>query len=309
MKKRGALEFSFAWIFAIIAGAFILFLAIYGITKFTGTQQAAQTAETSKQIGVLLDPLETSFETGKSAVITTGAKTIIYNKCSNVGSFGTQSIQTAQEINGKFSDTSTSVGFKNKYIFSEKEVRGKKFYLFSKPFEFPFKIADLIIITSADKTYCFENAPRDIENEIGQLNQSNFKTLNCASKDIRICFDSSENCDINVNTHTKSVEKNNQISYYEGDALMYSAIFSDNEIYNCQIQRLMKRTYELSAIYAEKERTLSQTAQCGLELNSYLNTYENLAKNLENSEDLYVMANIGGTLSTLNDNKNRCALW
>ena len=35
MRKKGAIDFSFTWIFAIIAGAFILFIAIFAVYKFT----------------------------------------------------------------------------------------------------------------------------------------------------------------------------------------------------------------------------------------------------------------------------------
>ena len=71
----------------------------------------------------------------------------------------------AQKDFNKWGDVSVDVGFENKYIFSDREVEGKKFYVFSKPFEFPFKVTDLIYMTSSLKKYCFVNAPEDIEEE------------------------------------------------------------------------------------------------------------------------------------------------
>ena len=66
-NKKGELQFSFAWVFAILVGAFILFLAIFGVYKFMKIQGEIQDAETAKDIGILLNPLESSFETGKKS--------------------------------------------------------------------------------------------------------------------------------------------------------------------------------------------------------------------------------------------------
>ena len=44
-NQRGYLQISFAWVFAIIAGVFILFLAIFAVTKFTRTEQTITDCE------------------------------------------------------------------------------------------------------------------------------------------------------------------------------------------------------------------------------------------------------------------------
>ena len=85
MNKKAYLQISFAWLFAIIVGAFILFLAIYGVTKLIKTEETTQEARTGKEISVLLNPLETSFETGKTTSLTLPIETRIYNKCNNYG--------------------------------------------------------------------------------------------------------------------------------------------------------------------------------------------------------------------------------
>ncbi|MBU2104378.1 MAG: hypothetical protein KKF67_01205, partial [Nanoarchaeota archaeon] len=160
-NKRGALDISFAWLFAIIIGGFILFLAVYAAIKLIGTEQTIQDAKTGKEIGVLLNPLETSFESGKTSLLTMPVETRIYNKCNNQGTFGRQIIQVSQKSFNKWTETNIDVGFSNKYLFSEKYAEGKKFYLFPKPFEFPFKVADLTIIIPKDKNYCFVNPSED----------------------------------------------------------------------------------------------------------------------------------------------------
>ena len=155
MGKKAYLQISFAWLFAIIVGAVILFLAIFFSIKLINIEQTIQDAKTSKEIGILLNPLETGFETTKSTSISFPAETRIYNKCNNKGTFGRQIIQVSQKSFNEWSETNIDVGFSNKYIFSEEYVEGKKFYIFSKPFDFPFKVSDLMMITSSEKDYCF----------------------------------------------------------------------------------------------------------------------------------------------------------
>lgn len=96
-NKKGAFEFSFAWVFAIIAGMFILFLAIYGVTKFTNLEKTSTNAQSAMDIGILTNPLESSFETEKRSMITTPSETRIYTSCSNTSSFGKQIIRTSEK--------------------------------------------------------------------------------------------------------------------------------------------------------------------------------------------------------------------
>ena len=42
MNKKGFLQISFQWIFAIVVGIVILFLAIYGVSKLIGTGERTQ---------------------------------------------------------------------------------------------------------------------------------------------------------------------------------------------------------------------------------------------------------------------------
>ena len=237
-NKRGALDISFAWLFAIIVGGFILFLAVYAAIKLVGTEQTVQDAKTGKEIGILLNPLETGFESGKTNLLTMPVETRIYNKCNNQGIFGRQIIQISQKSFNQWSETNINVGFSNKYLFSGIYSEGKKFYLFSKPFEFPFKVADLIYVTPSEDKYCFVNPPEEIYEELESLKQENIFLDNCPAG-IKVCFSGESGCEVDVNYNGKYIEKNNERIYFEGDALMYAAIFSSKEIYECQLKRLM----------------------------------------------------------------------
>jgi hypothetical protein len=288
-NRKGALDISFGWLFAIIAGAVILFLAIYFSTKLINNGQETVSAETGKQLGILLDPLETNFESSQTTSIIIPAETRIHNTCNEFGSFGEQLIQLDQKSFGKWVKTTTSVKFENKYIFSESELEGKKFYVFSKSFEFPFKVADLIYMTSSLNRYCFVNAPSEIENELNNLNQSNLATENCSSKDIKVCFGNG-NCNITVDYNSGTVEKDGESVHFAGKgedstSLMYAAIFSNKDVYECQLSRLMLRLKELTTIYLGKELMLENKG-CDNNLANDLADLKDMLGNYKSSSEL-----------------------
>lgn len=309
-NKGGYLQISFAWLFAIIAGAFILFLAIYGTTKFVKVEEKTLEAKTGKEIEVLLNPLETGFETGKTTSLIMPVDSRIYNDCDDYGNFGKQIIRVSQKSLNKWTETDVDTEFPNKYIFSEDYEEGRKFYIFSKPFEFPFKVADLIYITPSLKEYCFIDAPNSIEDEILDLKQENLlavKSLEeCSDNSIKVCFDLGNNeCDINVNTHTNEVEKNNEKMYFETDALMYAAIFSNSEIYECQLKRLIKRTGNLALLYKNKAMFVSGK---GCYSNLDLTRLNNEANSFENSDGISGIYYFVKEIKDKNEFAN-CRLW
>jgi hypothetical protein len=307
---KGALEISFGWLFAILAGIVIIFLAIYLSSKLINNQQESISAETGTEIETLLNPLETSFESSQTTSITIPTETKINNKCNTIGTFGEQLIQLDQKSFNKWVETDVNVNFHNKYIFSNQEIVGKKFYIFSKSFSFPFKIADLMYITSANDRYCFVDAPNEIIKEISELNQSNLVLKNCTDKDIKICF-GTEKCDINVDFTSNSVKKNNTKLYFadaeNSRSLMYAAIFSDKTTYECQVKRLMMRVEELSSLYINKETVIKEKG-CEDDLRGNLGVLSELARNLNNSVNLEIVKISANDV----DNKNNvedCKLW
>ena len=291
MNKKAYLEISFSWMFAIIVGAVILFLAIYFLTSFIKTSQKEQDLKASKEIGILLNPLEIGFEQGKQTQLTTSILTRINPSCDLSGNFGRQGISVKEETYGRWSDSSDRVIFRNKYIFSEKEVEGKNFYLFSKPFEAPFKVSSVIYLFSVDKNYCFVDAPEDIQEEIINLNFKNIFLQNqlhqdCSGKEIQVCFNSYEDCDINVEYSDEQgkVTKGDKELYFYTYSLMYAAIFSNPEIYECQLKRLLMRTRILTTLYREK-LVLSSFSNCQNYLAQDLNSFESQIRVYLNNKD------------------------
>lgn len=263
VKKSGFLEMPFGWMFALLAGAVILFLAIFFVVKLTSIEETEQGIVTSNDLGILMSPLEIGFESAKATFLKMPSNSRIYTTCDESGFFGKQKIQVSQENFGKISEGGLNASFPNKYIFSENPIEGRNFYIFTKPFNFPFKVSDLIYLIPATKVYCFVNPPNETRKEISDLkiksviNVSN--KINCAGS-ISVCFNT-EGCNIsvynNVNLERNYVKKNGQSLYFAGDSLMYAAIFGDPNQYECQVIRIAKRTKELVNLYEAKQSSVS----------------------------------------------------
>lgn len=308
---RGFLNIPFSWLFAIIAGATILFLAIYMTVQFMDFEEYQSDTEAAKTFGILLNPLETSFETATSTSIKVPAETRVYNTCDKSGNFGEQGISTSQKkLNRWPEEPALEIYFPNKYIFSNEVVEGKKFFVFSKPFEFPFKVADLMYITPSTDEYCFIRPPDHIEEEIQDLSQENLKVHpSCSDQRIDVCFQSS-NCDVVVSYNNKYVKKDGKTMYFETDALMYAAIFSDRTTYDCQIKRLMLRVEQLASLYANKAIFISQTSGCFSNINTDLANLRNQVNKIEKSTDFNDnLINLVKDIKEKNDFNGECKLW
>ncbi|MEM4271608.1 MAG: hypothetical protein QXD13_00750 [Candidatus Pacearchaeota archaeon] len=314
MKNKKGFEFSFGWMFAIIVGAAILFLAIYGATKLISTERQVSEAETAKEMGIILTPVETGLETAKaSAPIVFPIETRIYNNCSLKGNFGEQLISTASSTKiGKQWEQGIPVGFSDKYIFSPSVLQGRNFYVFSKPFEMPFKIADLLYLWT-DK-YCFVNAPADIKSEIMGLDLKNVNATDditgCEKQAVRVCFAGGEKCNMTVDVFQNYVSKKGKILHYgNNNALLYGAIFSDAEIYECQVQRLMKRASEIAMVYAGKSDIIATKSMgCSSNLQQDLASYASESAKIKKSDEISRILFYAESLERKN-NELLCKLW
>jgi len=308
MKKKGFLQISFQWLFAIIVGIVILFLTIYGITRLISTEEKVIGLKTSKEIGILLNPLETGFEEAKSSFLEFPVDTRVYATCDDFGDFGRQGIRISQKSLGKWTQAGEDIEFYNKYIFSKYPVEGRKMSLFSKPFEFPYKVANLIYMVSSNEYYCFIDAPDDIENEIENLNLENLLIEDCSESGyINVCFNG-DLCDINVNYEAGEVEKGDGTVYFKSDALMYAGIFSDTQVYECQVKRLMKRVANLASLYIDKANLIAVSG-CETNLNTELGRLITQARGLDNSRDLHSLISFIEEIDMKNKNNVQCKLW
>jgi len=282
MDKKG-FEFSFAWLFAIIVGAFVIFLAIYATTSLIGSSRYEGDTRTAAQLKTILSPIETNLEDSKFVGIGFPDETRIFNNCNEFGNFGSQKISTSTRSNvGKeWQMPGAIIESFNKYIFSSNIVQGRKVHVFAKPLKMPYKIADMMFMYSGE--YCFINPPDNIREEVEDLNLPGINiTIDgkyCLEDSKKICFFSSnKGCDVFVG-------ENDVDGVYYQESLVYGAIFSDKEIYECQLKRLMKRNSELAQLYAAKTSFLSSKG-CSSNLAGDLISYSDILKEFEDSSEL-----------------------
>ena len=192
------------------------------------------------------------------------------------------------------------------------------FPVFSKPFEMPFKIADLIFLWGDKKNYCFVGESSKIAEEINAVKPKNLiienSTQRCNPKtDNIVCFNSpgsvkSSDCYANVDEVGKKVTKKGQTVYYEG-SLLYGAIFADSQIYECQVKRLMKRASELSLLFLAKNTyTSPKNGGCGSALQPLLSNYAN-STIIKDSSELREIAVFSERLMEANDALGTCKIF
>jgi hypothetical protein len=314
--KKGAMQF--AWIFAIIVGAVILFLTFFFLGREIFTQEQQSGIEEVYGLDILLGPFTYlgSISEATSNEINLYTTTKLDFDCNSLGLGYSTIILEKKSI--------TTNDIYDKYLYGDK-METKKIAVISKPFKMPFRVADLIYLaqdSGNDKTYCFVNPPLRIENELNNLDINGFEFYNsigqCSQGTISICFDVSATCDIKVYDKSSGsmteyeigeVRKGQDRIYFVGNSLMYGAIFSSKEVYNCNLERLVARIDPLISIYRDKNLALSQE-DCDENYNIALAALDSAALNLdpENFNSLLVLYNNAQELEILNDQAT-CKLY
>jgi hypothetical protein len=297
MKTEKAVAMPFNWIFAIVVGAFILFLAIFAAVRLMGTGGEISSTITASKFESLFDPLETGlYTTGKAIPVKFKRDSRTFYECSYLDNrpFGKQTIAFTEKIFDRYGEAGEAIRVSDKYIFTEDMLEGKTYYAFSQPFYLGYKVADSVIITAGD--YCFYQAPEKINNTITRLGLKNVyftEDLN-SCQGISVCFSESVSCDINVEgmcdancedeyEYGKVRKKGESLYFIEG--LMYSAIFSSPEIYECNIKRLMNKFSELASVYIRKIDIIERKG-CSSNIKGQLIRMQNKSLSLENSRGL-----------------------
>ena len=308
---------SFQWIFSIIVGISVLFLAIYAASMFFDLGIFQHSTESAARISVLLDPLETSYDYSDNK-LSFATEARLYNSCSNDGYFGTQDFQVQEKTFGsKWGKMSDKVSVRNKYVFSNSLEQGKIFYVSGISFSYPFKVTDLIILHT--RPYCFEGTDDDIRNSLALLDESKFNVRfeNCSNDKnyVQVCSGSS-GCDVNiVGDETGGyVEKDNKRLYY-ANRLIYAAIFSDSDVYECQIARIAKKIANLCKVYEQKtEFTSLRVSECSTDINIKLAALRTTALAVSQSSDvsndfITELSEPVSEVFQMNDEMSMCKVW
>jgi len=306
MKKK-AIAMSFNWLFAIIVGVLILFLAIYGATKFIGVGSKITSTESAAKLSSLLDPAESGLASGKYSKIEFRKETRVYFSCSERGDFGKETIAFADKSFGKWGEPGGEITVYNKYVFAD-EVEEGDLHLFSMPFYMPFKVADIIVVSS--ESYCFVGANNEIKDEVEEMGVENIEFIDSGDcEGTKVCFISGSGCDVRVsgiNDREGFVTKGSEQLYYV-DNLFYAAIMSSPEVYECNVKRLMKKFDILADIYIGKINII-EMQECGSNIGGDLINMQGLAGELDSSEELAVISQASDIANAKNKN-TRCRLY
>jgi hypothetical protein len=308
-------QFNFVWLFAIVAGGAILFLAIYGALQAGDTIRYGSDTKAAKSIAILTDPLQAGFAEGSFGKIMFQQEARVRNVCFD-GEFGKNDISVAMKssVGEAWNSAGGATSIHNKYIFSSEKNSGFDYYVFSKPFDFPYEISDLIFLTSED--YCFVNAPEDVVDEVVGLNIPNIETDDCGDGEVvNVCFGGGADCDVVVYGSCMSgcdsvydegtVVKGSDDMKYVG-SLMYGAIFSDRLIYDCNVRRLLYRTGKIAELFSEKA-DLMDARDCGTNLKGDLVVWGGLL-NGAGVEDLMSLRPVADDIERKNV-RGLCNLW
>lgn len=285
---------TFNWMFAIIVGVVFLFLAIYGVVKFINVGESVVSTESSAELVNILNNYG-SIGSGIFNSINFDKDVEIYFDCDFLSNrpFGMQEV--------RFSERGEGIEFYDKYVFAEK-LEGKKIYLFSKPFELGYKVGDLVMISSEE--YCFKGFPDYIKDEIDDAENIGFG--DCSG--VEVCFGSS-GCEIDVieiENGLGKVMKGSEELYYI-DNLVFGAIFSSSENYECNVQRLKNRFNELVLIYKKKIELL-EDKKCNSKLDVKIDLMR--SKYVGSSEDLVDLKNLIDEIEEINNVQSEgCEVW
>lgn len=309
--KRG--QFNFVWLFAILAGGAILALAIWGALQAGDTIRYQSDTEAAMSISILTNPLQSGFAEGSFGMISFQSLSRINNVCSDF-EFGKNDISVAASsgVGREWNDAGGAVPVHDKYIFSEEAAEGEDFYVFSKSFDFPYEISDLIFLFS--DSYCFLNSPDFVEDDVLGLGIDNIALDNCTDEDIRVCFGGGSNCDVIVYgscSDCDSAFDEGVVSKAEGDfvyvgSLMYGAIFSGKDVYDCNVERLFYRAGSIARIFSEKADLMS-TRSCDTGLKGDLISWEGLLENAT-SDDLVSLKGYSDSMNKQNA-REVCGMW
>ena len=319
-------QFNFVWLFAIVAGGAILFLAVYGAMQAGDTKRFQTDSEVAKSIAIITDPLQAGFAEGSIGKIEFRQETRVNNICFDGSLLDTKdrtgrgfgkndlSVATRSEVGEEWNLAGGATSIYNKYIFSGEKSSGFDYYVFSKPFSFPYKISDLTFLITDD--YCFLNAPEKVADEIVGLRVPNVEIDNCTVADAtNVCFGPGGDCDMIVYGSCEggcdSVFDEGIVSRKDGDLkyvgnLMYGAIFSDKGIYDCNVKRLMYRAGKIAEEFIGKA-DLMDARDCDSNMQADLGIWSGVVGNAS-AGDLASLRGMAEDMDRKND-RELCGVW
>ncbi len=301
LNKRGDISQPFTYLFGIIAGALILIFLI----SFAKGHVNIQTLKSSQESAFYFDETLTLLTAGEDVYkeINTPIKRNYEISCNNL-------------IVEKSKPAKL-----NSIVFSPKKLTSQKLSVYSKSVLFPFKIANIFIISDPSKRYLFvfddqtkdlvESFKNDIRIKLPSIfnfqlisKQSLLSNLNelTSQKITRVVifahFNNQELTKLsqkfkdilvvnyNEGTGTLKYISNSKDSNFFSLPLLYGAIFSeDHQSYECSRDLLLNKLKLLSKLYNQKASLLSSPSCPYQQASTILNTLD--TSNLEALKSFY----------------------
>ncbi|MBU2640008.1 MAG: hypothetical protein KKG75_04890 [Nanoarchaeota archaeon] len=258
MNKKG-FAVMFSWIFAMIAGVIILLSLVYFSVQHTDLF-----GRVSAQVAV--EELDITFGSLKSSLIGTtlelGKPIKLEFKCN----------EDTLEKEKLYINKKAGKSLKGKVVFAPSELKSNSFSLFTLDWNVPFKVTNFIFLT--DKKYNFEGViPLGLLEKI----PSNIDIIDPYGEEIS--FEESENGNCMDNSGKKIFYKKQDTlgEYYGkicfdetvytfvGDAMIFAAIFSDENNFKCLKDYAEIKARDVAEIYAKKiENFASSPHSCAV---------------------------------------------
>jgi len=253
--KKGVIEFG--WIFSIIVGAVVLFLAFYFIGTHMAREGMVKETLEAQNLDAALNPFGyLSIMNATKNPLELSAKSEVEIRCDSSGAIGYDSIKTIGT--GKNAGAGIVRNVYDKYIYADiSGIQLKSMEGMAVSLKAPWRIADLIMLWPFGKKYCFtESVPEEIRDEMNRTGIQNifieYGNESCPEESATIGISCSRGYDISICQKENYIEKNGVKLFYYGNSLMYAAVFSEQELYNCNLNRLGKRLALQGSLYEAK---------------------------------------------------------
>lgn len=269
-KRKKAQIPTFAWIFSIIVGAVFLFLAFFFVTQYgKKVAEPERGAIVESGISILTEPFLAvgSLVEAKSSILEFPANTHVEFDC-NIDK--DSSVIKAKGVKEKTFSLVKNVH--EKYIFSDTIITKSKenFFAFTMPMKQPFYIVTPIVIVT--QNYCLVDFPYQYQTELerisGDINKAkyrfNFTEAACPSGYTSITL---QNLGCMAGCEYGIVGS----KYWFGN-LIYPAVFTSEEVYNCNLDRILERMKILATLHMEKVKLLSNSGCSAGDLLNKLNS-------------------------------------
>ncbi len=319
--NRLGIEMSFGWIFSLIVGGAILFLAIYGVAQLGDEGRRIQQSFTAQELVTRLTTVTSSLETAsRPGNLSFSVPTRIMPSCAAQRLFGMQELKVSHQsgLGEPWRENGIPARSAGMYVFSSAPAEGKTFTLLVKPILLPFKIGDSIALWSGG--YCFIQPPSPVEEDLSLLKGAGNpvsqvqRVQECPRGSTVVCFSvagtvpgSKSACTVLVDVTAHRVQKQGKSVVYI-EPLLFAAIVSAPEVYECTVARILRRADFLAGVYAGKSALIASRSQqgCSSALQADLASYRALAANgtSQNLEALFALAQ-----KLERENPASCPLW